>query len=412
MSEYSSLQYKPLQFATTEYKPTIGQLQQADMNLLANSMEKKENRIREADRQKAIVNSALGQYREQINTDDPDTLRRFNEISDKVNRDITQLAAVGNYGDAIRMATNIGGNLANNNELQGMVKTNKQYQDWQNSIKSRNDISQLTKEYALSTNKYKFQTSKDADGNIIRVNDWTPTNNVYEDLNIDDINRSILAAANPDSNTNGSSKSNASSSSRSVPNAGVGTISTESSTKTSNSSTHSENKLTTEKIKKAADDYYIKHINQVGQMVKVFSWKKAQLQKQLVDITDDSERANIQQQIDNFNTLLTDKNGLPLTQKDVFNRLVSNMEVSAAYKQITNQTSSDYETSSGYGDTSGEGTNRGVANGINALNGGIPITTNSGWHPTGSISYRIGQSYNNGNNVNLGIFVGRTKLGL
>ena len=53
MPEYSSLQYKPLQFATTEYKPTIGQLQQADMNLLANSMEKKENRIREADRQKA-----------------------------------------------------------------------------------------------------------------------------------------------------------------------------------------------------------------------------------------------------------------------------------------------------------------------------------------------------------------------
>ena len=147
-------------------------------------------------------------------------------------------------------------------------------------------------------------------------------------------------------------------------------------------------------------------------MVKVFSWKKAQLQKQLADVTDDSERANIQQQIDNFNTLLTDKNGLPLTQKDVFNRLVSNMEVSAAYKQITNQTSSDYETSSGYGDTSGEGTNKGVANEMNVLNGGIPITTNSGWHPTGSISYRIGQSYNNGNNVQLGIFAGRTKLGL
>ena len=140
----------PQQYQFQSFTP-----QQVDMGLLANSMQKKEERINNADKQRAIVENSLGAIREIINTADPTVAKRFKAKVDGIMNTIDSYSNIGRYSDAIREATRAAGSLADDEELQGMVKTNKQYQDARAAIKSNPYLSDMTKERWLATNAYK-----------------------------------------------------------------------------------------------------------------------------------------------------------------------------------------------------------------------------------------------------------------
>lgn len=203
---------------------------------------------------------------------------------------INSYSNIGRYSDAIREATRAAGSLANDEELQGMVKTNKQYQDARAAIKSRTDISDMTKERWLATNSYKYNSIKDESGNIIGTEDWKEDWSPVSDINPYTINSLILQAVNPDSSSSSSTRETGSTNTvNNDPNA-KNNISDHSSGGThSRSSSFSREHLDPAKIDAARQLYYKEHLSAVNQMYENLKWKYSQLKEQIKTATGDKK---------------------------------------------------------------------------------------------------------------------------
>ena len=332
----------PQQYQFQSFTP-----QQVDMNLLANSMQKKEERINNADKQRAIVENSLGAIRERINTADPTVAKRFKAKVDSIMNTIDSYSNIGRYADAIREATRAAGSLANDEELQGMVKTNKQYQDAIAAIKSRTDISDMTKERWLATNSYKFNSIKDESGNIIGTENWQQDWPPVSDINPDTINSLILQSVNPDSNSSSSTRETGSTNTvNNDPNA-KNNISDHSSGGThSRSSSFSREHLDPAKIDAARRLYYKEHLGAVNQMYENLKWKYNQLKEQIKTATGD-KKAMLEGQLNGVEKQITNKNGIYQDAEDMFMNMTSELVHSAKYTRTTKSSgSSDVTTNS------------------------------------------------------------------
>ena len=330
----------PQQYQFQSFTP-----QQVDMSLLANSMQKKEERINNADKQRAIVENSLGAIREKINTADPTVAKKFKAKVDSIMNTIDSYSNIGRYSDAIREATRAAGHLANDEELQGMVKTNKQYQDAIAAIKSRTDISDMTKERWLATNSYKYNSIKDESGNIIGTEDWQQDWSPVSDINPDTINSLILQSVNPDSNSSSSTRETGSTNTvNNDPNA-KNNISDHSSGGThSRSSSFSREHLDPAKIGAARRLYYKEHLGAVNQMYENLKWKYNQLKEQIKTATGD-KKAMLEGQLNGVEKQITDKNGIYQDAEDMFMSMTSELVRSAKYTRTTKSSGSSDVTS-------------------------------------------------------------------
>ena len=330
----------PQQYQFQSFTP-----QQVDMSLLANSMQKKEERINNADKQRAIVENSLGAIRERINTADPTVAKRFKAKVDGIMNTIDSYSNIGRYADAIREATRAAGSLANDEELQGMVKTNKQYQDARAAIKSRTDISDMTKERWLATNSYKFNSIKDESGNIIGTEDWQEDWSPVSDINPDTINSLILQSVNPDSSSSSSTRETGSTNTvNNDPNA-KNNISDHSSGGThSRSSSFSREHLDPAKIDAARRLYYKEHLTAVNQMYENLKWKYSQLKEQIKTATGD-KKAMLEGQLNGVEKQITNKNGIYQDAEDMFMSMTSEIVSSAKYTRTASSSGSSDVTS-------------------------------------------------------------------
>ena len=330
----------PQQYQFQSFTP-----QQVDISLLANSMQKKEERINNADKQRAIVENSLGAIRELINTADPTVAKRFKAKVDNIMGTIDSYSNTGRYADAIREATRAAGHLADDEELQGMVKTNKQYQDARTAIKSRPDISDMTKERWLATNSYKFNSIKDESGNIIGTEDWQQDWSPVSDIKPDTINSLILQAVNPDSNSSSSTRETGSTNTvNNDPNA-KNNISDYSRGGThSRSSSFSREHLDPAKIDAARRLYYKEHLGAVNQMYENLKWKYSQLKEQIKTATGD-KKAMLEGQLNGVEKQITNKNGIYQDAEDMFMSMTSELVNSAKYTKTASSSGSSDVTS-------------------------------------------------------------------
>lgn len=336
---------KTVDIAPQQYQFQSFTPQQVDMNLLANSMQKKEERINNADKQRAIVENSLGAIRERINTADPTVAKRFKAKIDGIMNTIDSYSNIGRYADAIREATRAAGSLANDEELQGMVKTNKQYQDARAAIKSRTDISDMTKERWLATNSYKYNSIKDESGNIIGTEDWQEDWSPVSDINPDTINSLILQSVNPDSSSSSSTRETGSTNTvNNDPNA-KNNISDHSSGGThSRSSSFSREHLDPAKIDAARRLYYKEHTTAVNQMYENLKWKYSQLKEQIKTATGD-KKAMLEGQLNGVEKQITNKNGIYQDAEDMFMSMTSELVRSAKYTKTAKSSGSSDVTS-------------------------------------------------------------------
>lgn len=381
----------PQQYQFQSFTP-----QQVDMSLLANSMQKKEERINNADKQRAIVENSLGAIRERINTADPTVAKRFKAKVDGIMNTIDSYSNIGRYADAIREATRAAGSLANDEELQGMVKTNKQYQDARAAIKSRTDISDMTKERWLATNAYKYNSIKDESGNIIGTEDWQEDWSPVSDINPDTINSLILQSVNPDSSSSSSTRETGSTNTvNNDPNA-KNNISDHSSGGThSRSSSFSREHLDPAKIDAARRLYYKEHLTAVNQMYENLKWKYSQLKEQIKTATGD-KKAMLEGQLNGVEKQITDKNGIYQDAEDMFMSMTSEIVNSAEYTRTTKSSgSSDVTTNS----VSYKDPNSGLLNGGTGAGGGTGFNGygfgfgNGSWRLAGTRGDRYGGVY-------------------
>lgn len=401
----------PQQYQFQSFTP-----QQVDMSLLANSMQKKEERINNADKQRAIVENSLGAIRERINTADPTVAKRFKAKVDGIMNTIDSYSNIGRYADAIREATRAAGSLANDEELQGMVKTNKQYQDARAAIKSRTDISDMTKERWLATNSYKYNSIKDESGNIIGTEDWQEDWSPVSDINPDTINSLILQAVNPDSSSSSSTRETGSTNTvNNDPNA-KNNISDHSSGGThSRSSSFSKERLDPAKIDAARRLYYKEHTTAVNQMYENLKWKYSQLKEQIKTATGD-KKAMLEGQLNGVEKQITNKNGIYQDAEDMFMSMTSELVKSAKYTKTASSSGSSDVTSNSvtYNDpTKGllaDGTGAGGGTGFNGYGFGSSLGLGNGsWGLAGTVGNNQFGGVTLGANINYGVYGTRKK---
>ena len=401
----------PQQYQFQSFTP-----QQVDMGLLANSMQKKEERINNADKQRAIVENSLGAIRERINTADPTVAKKFKAKVDGIMNTIDSYSNIGRYADAIREATRAAGSLANDEELQGMVKTNKQYQDARAAIKSRTDISDMTKERWLATNSYKYNSIKDESGNIIGTEDWQEDWSPVSDINPDTINSLILQAVNPDSSSSSSTRETGSTNTvNNDPNA-KNNISDHSSGGThSRSSSFSREHLDPAKIDAARRLYYKEHTTAVNQMYENLKWKYSQLKEQIKTATGD-KKAMLEGQLNGVEKQITDKNGIYQDAEDMFMSMTSELVSSAKYTRTTKSSgSSDVTTNSvSYKDPNNGlltgGTGVGGSTGFNGYGFDSSLGLGNGsWGLAGTVGNNQFSGVTLGSNINYGVYGTRKK---
>ena len=386
----------PQQYQFQSFTP-----QQVDMSLLANSMQKKEERINNADKQRAIVENSLGAIRERINTADPTVAKRFKAKVDGIMNTIDSYSNIGRYADAIREATRAAGSLANDEEVQGMVKTNKQYQDARAAIKSRTDISDMTKERWLATNSYKFNNIKDESGNIIGTEDWQEDWSPVSDIIPDTINGLILQAVNPDSSFFFFFRETGSINTvNNDPNAKNNILDHSSGGTHSRTSSFSREHLDPAKIDAARRLYYKEHLGAVNQMYENLKWKYSQLKEQIKTATGD-KKAMLEGQLNGVEKQITDKNGIYQDAEDMFMSMTSEIVSSAKYTKTTkNSESSDVTSNSKtYGSTGSNllGSNALGNTGFNGYGFGASLGFGGGnWGLAGTV----------GNNQYGGVYLG------
>lgn len=330
----------PQQYQFQSFTP-----QQVDMSLLANSMQKKEERINNADKQRAIVENSLGAIRERINTADPTVAKRFKAKVDGIMNTIDSYSNIGRYADAIREATRAAGSLANDEELQGMVKTNKQYQDARAAIKANPYLSDMTKERWLATNSYKYNSIKDESGNIIGTEDWQEDWSPVSDINPDTINSLILQSVNPDSSSSSSTRETGSTNTvNNDPNAKNNVLDYSSGGTHSRSSSFSREHLDPAKIDAARRLYYKEHLTAVNQMYENLKWKYSQLKEQIKTSTGD-KKAMLEGQLNGVEKQITNKNGIYQDAEDMFMSMTSEIVNSAKYTKTASSSGSSDITS-------------------------------------------------------------------
>lgn len=411
---------KTINVAPQQYQFQSFTPQQVDMSLLANSMQRKEDRINNADKQRAIVENALGAIREKINTADPTVAKRFKAKVDDIMGTINSYSNIGRYGDAVREAIRAAGSLANDEELQGMVKTNKQYQDAIAAIKSRPYISDMTKERWLATNSYKFNTIKDESGNIIGTEDWKQDWSPVSDIDPATINSLILQAVNPDSSSTSSTRETGGTTTvNNDPNA-KNNISDYSNGGThSRSSSFSKERLDPAKIDAARRLYYKENLTAVNQMYENLKWKYSQLKEQIKTATGD-KKAMLEGQLNGVEKQITNKNGIYQDAEDMFMNMTDELVNSAKYTKTARSSGSSDVTNSSktYKDPNSKlpgGTGAGAGGGFSGYGFSISDIIGSSWKLGGTVgdsydihsnSYPINYSVYGKNRNNGGVHLG------
>lgn len=146
------------------FSPIIYQPQVEDLNILQRSLAQREAREEKAAEQQTAIDNALGQIEDKLN---PTEKEWFTNYKNDIKYQIQEQINAGNYGDAIRVATKLAGNVVSDSKILDRVKAQEIYKNAIDKVKSRTDISKDTKEWWIANHQYRYNDLTDANGNII-----------------------------------------------------------------------------------------------------------------------------------------------------------------------------------------------------------------------------------------------------
>ena len=171
--------FEPVVFNPIQFQPV-----EADYNILERSFAKQEERKQKAIQQQTLVKQALGKVREQLHQD-PETDNWFNNYVSNIENNINTAAEVGDYANALNIATQEAGNILNDAEVTGRIRSNQEYNkelEIQQARRERGDISQDTYDWWVKENPYKFNPTLDNNGKVIGAQKYEPTFRPENDL--------------------------------------------------------------------------------------------------------------------------------------------------------------------------------------------------------------------------------------
>lgn len=159
--------FNPTPFQAVTFTP-----QAADASILQRSLAQQEEREQKATQSLAEANKVFATMRSQLHQD-PRTMGRFDEWQrNKMDR-LYQLRNL-DPDRAFKEATLLGTEVVNDAEMQGRIRNNTEFAEWEKSLKDNKNINQVTKDRLLEqeTSRFDSELEYDALGNVTGTKKW------------------------------------------------------------------------------------------------------------------------------------------------------------------------------------------------------------------------------------------------
>lgn len=153
-----------------------------NLDAFAKSLDKIDERAKQALAQRTQIAVALGQ----LNLNSNDEEFRANYIRD-IQQQLDEAAIGGDYSQTLQQATLLAGKVASDPAIIGRVKANAAYEEFKKNIQNRNDITQDVKDYALANNPYHYEDKYDEQGHLIGGSTWEPNKNPVSTVDLSNL---------------------------------------------------------------------------------------------------------------------------------------------------------------------------------------------------------------------------------
>lgn len=187
-------QFNPTGFVPIEYKPV-----EEDYNILVKSFAQQEARQAAAAEKSSAIDIALGKIETELHND-PETQEWFNNYKNNIRQQIANATEVGDYAEAVNVATRLAGKVSSDSAILGRVKANQEYQTRVDETHKRavaGKISADTERWWLANNQFKYKDVTDDNGNIIGGTSYSTLQTPVDDINIAELTQQAFKMITP-----------------------------------------------------------------------------------------------------------------------------------------------------------------------------------------------------------------------
>ena len=389
MPDISTMSLKTPQFNPVVFTPSQYEYKAADMSILERSLAQREARMKEAVQNKSAIDRALGEIETKLN---PSEAEWFEGYKRDIKNQIQSSIDSGDYGAAVRNATQLAGTVVEDPRIVGRVRSQESYEkelQTQQARRDRGEISQNTYDWWANKNKYSYTDNTDASGNYIEGSPWKAESTPVKDINWAEHAATAFKLITP---KKGSTTKGGGHSTTNADGTGDGN---------KWSKSNSTEEITVEDILGNIDELLSSTpdgYRQAEQAFDVATFDLKRLQEKYNSLADDDPNKDIiGEQLDARKKLMY-KNGSPISYKEYYARMITDNKYAhtLAYKWTTSGNesfkSNDYQ-GAGSGAGGSIGTGLGITSPYNQ-NTGFWKGPNTRWKGTYNISI-LGNSADN-----------------
>lgn len=325
-----------------------------DLSGLWKMIDTRNERYREAIKQKSAIDVALGNLKLNAAED-----KWKYDYARRIQKKIDDAATMGDYGDALDTAVLEAGKAVSSPEVMGRIRANEAYEKKKQEVETRNDISDLTRQRWLDQNKYHYKDTYDDEGNIIGGTEWNAGWSPVSRVEITKLAQAAAQIAAPYKGSTSTSKSGQSSVTDQNGLYGEkgsksGSTMLSKSGGSSRSSSYSYQRLPEEKIREVfdvlwkADNQAMLSLEQDYQDIK---WKVEKLTKERDETIDETKRKSLDDELIKYNASYLGNNKQPMSEQEYMLSKVNPLLHNMAYNYIQKSSSVSSNNSISYGDT-------------------------------------------------------------
>ena len=157
--------FTPATFQGNTFTP-----QQADMSLLARSLDKIEERQEKLATQRLAFGEAFSKARELL-PDNEETNQYITDNQNRIRDNINAMINAGDYSGALNSARRLAGDFISSPEYNARIKEHRSRKEWMEQL-DRSNVDNYIKEYYKDTYQDRNNFTRDKDGNITGTAGW------------------------------------------------------------------------------------------------------------------------------------------------------------------------------------------------------------------------------------------------
>lgn len=157
-------------FTPATFQGNVFTPQQADMSLLARSLDKIEEREEKLAAQRLAFGEAFSKARELL-PDNEETNQYITDNQNRIRDNINAMISIGDYAGALNSSRRLAGDFISSPEYNARVKEHKSRKEWIEQL-DRSNVDNYIKEYYKDTYQDRNNFTRDKDGNITGTAGW------------------------------------------------------------------------------------------------------------------------------------------------------------------------------------------------------------------------------------------------